>query len=244
MSDQSPATSRSYSTSSVDQSDASSPPVEPHAQGLVRKDFPSTNLKSASETAKNAKGVTPKQLRFRMISPSNSGASGAYELNQPVIVRPISGPNPVLVKTQANDLARLQKKTSFIATVNGANADTSGDFHRTVVVGNPTPIEFLLDSKSGTSVDSTESSFDSTAEAPKPKEIVLTLPVNPTNKEETVSLPKSGRTHCNAFLGVDRPREGEADYYQFQFPPIKRACGVVIPFFNEERRTSENPRAS
>jgi len=236
MSDQSPATSRSYSTSSVDQSDASSPPVEPHAQGLVRKDFPSTNLKSASETAKNAKGVTPKQLRFRMISPSNSGASGAYELNQPVIVRPISGPNPVLVKTQANDLARLQKKTSFIATVNGANADTSGDFHRTVVVGNPTPIEFLLDSKSGTSVDSTESSFDSTAEAPKPKEIVLTLPVNPTNKEETVSLPKSGRTHCNAFLGVDRPREGEADYYQFQFPPNKRACGVVIPFFNEERR--------
>jgi len=237
--------SRSYSTSSVESSQQSDPasPTEPPAR-LERKDFPSTSMKSASESARSQKGVTPKQLRFRMISPSNSGASGGgsfMELHQPVIVKPITGPNPVIVKNPAIaelNRERLARKTSFIATVNGSNdaSSSSGEFHRAVIMGNPTPVDFLNDSKSNLSDATTDSSFNSNGEPIKKSDVILTLPINPTNKEDTVSLPKSGRTHANAFVGVDRPREGEADYFQFQFPPNKRACGVVIPFFNEERR--------
>lgn len=195
---------------------------------IERKDFPSTISKSQSDNAR-AKG-TPKNLRFRMISPSNSNASSS-SFNDLVVVKPLGAPAPVFVRPN------LQRKQSVIATVNvnGNDFPSSENYNPHVVTGQPMHVDFDSRSTQGSATTST-SSFAS-ASPSQENYALFALPANAEMKspDNIVVVPSKGRTHVTSWVGTERPKPGN-DYFQFQFPPNKRAVGVVIPFFNEEEK--------
>lgn len=223
-------TSRSNSSMNYDSSPNVTPAVNhDNNPKLDRKDFPNSIQKTMSE---KKSAVTPKNLRFRMISPSNSNASTS-SFDAPVIVKPISQPTPITFKNpQSSELAR---KRSSIANVGGD--DTSSGEFRHITIGNPTGVEIILGGDRDLGDRSASSStFESTSSTSTAASGIVSLPVNKEDRNgTTVVLPLKGRTHCNAMIGAERPHEGP-DYFQFMYPPNKRAVGVVIPFFNEEER--------
>eukprot|EP01114_Cavostelium_apophysatum_P023119 TRINITY_DN860_c0_g1_i1.p1 TRINITY_DN860_c0_g1~~TRINITY_DN860_c0_g1_i1.p1 ORF type:complete len:978 (-),score=270.57 TRINITY_DN860_c0_g1_i1:159-3092(-) len=213
---------------------------------IERKDFPATVSKSQSETSARAKG-TPKNLRFRMISPSNSNASTSSfsEMQAPVIVRPLNPPTPVIIKPHPSGAnlgsnAPVARKQSFIATVTvNGNESPSSSENNYIVTGNPAHVDFMSEGSSSPSSGNSVSSFTSDGSAlsgaTATQNQIMVLPIDPETPDVVVALPKRGRTHVQSFLDSERPQPGY-NYFQFAFPPNKRAVGVVIPFFNEEER--------